>query len=409
MLSNKKIFFFTICIFFIYLHSYTVIDGHFYIDVFIGELHLSQQKELVFSTDNVFYIQQGEDFFSFSESIFVSMDSDESNYIYVNDNEFTLPVEIISEMPVVFKGKSYNGFMRLQKSKANSIFVINCVDIEDYVAGVVVAEIGAGAPMEALKAQAVATRTITVKKILNSKHKGDSYDLCNTVHCQVYNGLTNQTSQSYRAAIETSGVILTYNQEPIEAVYSSSCGGISEATENLWGSSYSYLNVKTDNYCIDENYLSEWQKRYLNWTREFTVKDIERIVKLENITRLSYNLTDDIDTKTSSGRVEEIKVSSLSKTIEIEGQYKIRDAFNLPSSLFTIRLNNSDIRTNVFVLRPQSKIIFSGNGFGHGVGMCQTGAIARAKENHTYIEILEFYYPGAVLNNNWLLENKEGD
>jgi stage II sporulation protein D len=247
---------------------------------------------------------------------------------------------------------------------------------------------GPGSPIEALKAQAIATRTITISKINSGKHRDDFYHLCSTTHCQVYRGLSGQNETTKRAALETRNLILVHNENPIEALYSSHCGGLSECPGNLWSSRLDYTTTKPDSYCIDVKIVPNWNQRFINWEKEFSFRDLEQKFNIRNISEIY------VSRRNSGSRAEEITIRSATRNFSITGQYEIRNTFGLSSSLFLI-------------LDSEEGFLFIGNGYGHGVGMCQTGAIARANSGHSYIEILEFYFEGAeiVTNTNIGIQN----
>jgi stage II sporulation protein D len=291
----------------------------------------------------------------------------------VNNKDYGSGITLSSSLPITINNISYKGDIKLSALSNNQVRVINTIDIEDYVAGVITAEMGYNAPLEALKAQAVATRTVTVTKV-NNKHSADGYDLCNTTHCQVYTGLKDQTEQSLQAVRETEGLILTYNGEPIDAVYSSFCGGIGEDSGSLWRLSREYLQPKTDDYCINIEHTPRWSHKNLNWEVSYTFSKIARLVGLSSVSDIAISRYD------SSTRVEEILVNDKA----ITGQYEIRNKFKLPSALFIIENDGYSVK-------------FIGNGYGHGVGMCQIGAIARAGQGHDFREILGFYYPNTLI------------
>ena len=263
------------------------------------------------------------------------------------------------------------------------IKAINRIGLEDYVAGVIAPEIGGNAPLEAMKAQAVATRTYTMARLINNNHKIDGFDLCSSTHCQVYRGLNGQTNQSKRAALETANLILMYENQPIEAFYSSTCGGISEFSGNLWSVQHPYLTAKPDYYCINIDAMPSWSRRNINWERNFTTGELEDIFSIRNIRDIQINKVN------SSMRIEEVLIKSKDDDIFITGQYRLRDTFGLPSSLFIIQKDRNNVK-------------FIGNGHGHGVGMCQIGAIVRASKGYDFREILEFYYENAEI----IMENR---
>jgi stage II sporulation protein D len=308
------------------------------------------------------------------------------NDIFIDGTKFAPTITIQAAPSMQINDISYPGSLVLSALPSAMLRVINRVDLEDYVAGVIAPEIGGGAPLHALKAQAVATRTVTISKILSKKHATDGYDLCSTTHCQVYRGLTGQTPTSIQASRETSGQILLHQGSPIEALYSSSCGGISELAGSLWQVNHPYLTSRTDRFCIDKNLMPTWYQRSINWEKEFSQNTLQGIFGLSNITSISTTR------RSQSSRVEEMVVRSTDRSITISGQYEIRNRLSLNSTLFLVEKRGANF-------------VFIGNGFGHGVGMCQTGAVARATDGHKYTDILSFYYPHTHIDKNWIKNN----
>jgi len=302
--------------------------------------------------------------------------------LIINSKRYATTVIICSSTPLTINNISYAGSIKITILPKNLFRVINTVDLETYVAGVVPAEIGGQAPLEAQKAQAIATRSITIAKVLSHKHKNDGYDLCNTIHCQVYRGLSGQTDLSKQAVTETTNQIMLYNGKPIEAFYSSHCGGITEFSGNLWSVHHEYLVTVVDSYCIDASLVPSWNQKNITWEKSFTHQELESLFGVRNISEMY------ITRRNSSTRITELFIRSSSKNITLTGQYDIRNTFDLPSSLFFITSDGNQYR-------------FTGNGFGHGVGMCQTGAIARATAGHTYTQILNFYYSGITIDDKW--------
>ena len=369
----------------------------------ILDVHIIDQVQLTILTESdIFYIQSEEGIETIESS---TLSVTVSNRILtINDNEYGDEVYIISEHPLLLNDISYSGEFKILTTPNNLVRVINRLNLEDYVSGVIAVEIGGNALMEALKAQAVATRTITISKMRNSRHRNDGYDLCSATHCQVYRGLTGQTTQSIRAVQETANMVLLYEEfgiqnsefgipnselrtlnssyggqlEPIEAVYSSHCGGISENSGDLWVMQHNYLSSKVDNYCINIDLVPSWSQRFINWEKDFTINELETMFSIQGITEISTNIIN------SSMRVEEVLIKSASRDVLITGQYELRERFDLLSSLFIIQREGDNVK-------------FIGNGHGHGVGMCQIGAIVRANQGHDFREILGFYFEGTVI------------
>lgn len=139
---------------------------------------------------------------------------------------------------VYTKGKWYRGILRIQ-NKDNTITVINDICMENYIQGVLPAEMPSSWNLEALKAQAIAARTYAVANY--GKHGSQGFDLVDTQMDQVYNGISAETESSNKAVLETEGIIMTYNNKPITAMYSSSAGGQTHSALESWGNDIPYL------------------------------------------------------------------------------------------------------------------------------------------------------------------------
>ncbi|MDD3502421.1 MAG: SpoIID/LytB domain-containing protein, partial [Candidatus Cloacimonetes bacterium] len=377
--------------FFLSLNAAKYIDQHLYFDIFIGEAQYLQLK-----SESYFYLNSPSDstYITFPEVLQINYDGNESQpSVWVNGNFYNLPITIASDKPIEFNGYKYNGMFLLTATKENKIKLINNVEMEDYIAGVIPYEIGVEAPYEALKAQAVAARSHTVKQLLNSKHSNDGYDLCNTTHCQVYNGLTRQTERTYRAAIETTNEILIFENEVVDAVYHSCCGGSTEDAKDLWGSSRNYLIHTKDSrnnesiYCSLGGKYINWYKSAFQWSSKVSKNDIKNKLSIGNIQNIQ------IQKRGKSGRILTIKVNGSLASKTIKNELEIRKLFN-------------NAKSSNFVLQDKgSYYLLNGYGTGHGVGMCQIGAIVQAYLGFSYEDILLFYYNGTKISDEWLLNN----
>ncbi len=266
-------------------------------------------------------------------------------------------------------GSRYTGNIDVWKGDSG-LYLINELPIEDYVKDVVAVEVGSNWDMEALKAQAVISRTYAVYQ---RKMNGNSiYHIASSVLHQVYKGNNPDVRVAY-AVTETSGEILTFDNRPIEAFYHSTCGGKTENPEDVFGKSYPYLKSVESNCEISP--YSVWEKR-------IKLVEIEKALNLSGIKGIS------IKSYTSTNRVKQLDIiaNSVITTTTINAT-DIRKALGwsiLPSTNFNITLNGDSI-------------IFKGRGYGHGVGLCQWGALQMAREGKNYKEILSFFYPGTII------------
>lgn len=325
---------------------------------------------------------------------------------------FELPVRIQSSGYLSpDSGKlSYKGEFII-KAIGSNLQLNQFLKLESYLGGVVQHEIGNNAPPEALKAQTIAARTHAVKLLLYDRHASDGYDLCNSTHCQVYKGEYLQTTQVRDAIDETTGEIMIYNGKVIDATYHSSCGGKTDSSSQIWGSaSTPYLSGVT---CIPEadtldlsteadailwietktgsKGMSSWEKASQFWTRTVSKADLAEAVGFDKLQSVS------VLERGSSGRITKLELSGDDSTLILDSEAKIRKAFGgLPSSNFYI--TGSDEGR----ISPKGDLELHGKGSGHGVGMCQVGALRLAREGKPFDAILGHYYPGMRITIDWL-------
>ena len=277
------------------------------------------------------------------------------------------------------------GTIKLLHTKTNEI---EEVAIDEYLYNVVSAEMPANFEKEALKAQAIVARTYTIYQITHNGKKHDNADLCDSsTCCQAWiskEDRLNKWEESVReenwnkiqeVVNETKGKIITYNNEPINAFFHSNSGGTTEIPVNVWGGTgYPYLqSVETsgeEGYTqyysevevSNEDILKKLKEKYPNIEIDFTKSDDVRI--------LNY---------TNSGRAKTVKFGNT----EIAG-VEVRKIFELKSTNFEIIKNTNSIKFNV-------------KGYGHGVGMSQTGADSLAKSGSNYEEIIKHFYSGVEI------------
>ncbi|MGB2981452.1 MAG: SpoIID/LytB domain-containing protein [Candidatus Zixiibacteriota bacterium] len=296
-------------------------------------------------------------------------------------------------------GRPYQGALEIAPSENDgSLLVLNLVHVEEYLKGVVPAEIGKlrRQEMEALKAQAVAARTYSLSRLGQYAERG--YDLEATVADQVYQGARGEDPLASRAVDLTRGEVLVNDGKLISAYYHANSGGMTEYVENVWDAPKESYLVPVD----DEAFCS-WSETFAwkeSWTKEALEENLTRFLgarggwsegKLGNLLDLQ------IASRSHSGRVEVLKVTTDRGTFRIRGD-RIRWALRkgnrsgsiLPSTCFDLvieRDENEEIR----------QVKAEGRGNGHGVGMCQIGAIGMARKGHAYQDILKLYYSDAQM------------
>ncbi|MBN1253432.1 MAG: SpoIID/LytB domain-containing protein [Bacteroidales bacterium] len=256
-------------------------------------------------------------------------------------------------------------------SKKGNLQLINKVEMPNYIAGVVEAESGSKAEFEYYKNQAVICRTYAIKN--SDKHKNDGFNLCDGVHCQAYKGKSTSNEKIISAVKETKDlVIVDKNDELISAVFSANCGGQTNNSEDVWISEVPYLRSVTDSFCTNQ--------RQATWTKEISVKDWKDFLRKNSVEISDTIISDSLyfnqekRLKNYSFNNHEIKLST------------IRFGLNLRSTFFSI-------------IPDKDKLILKGKGYGHGVGMCQEGAMNMAKKGYNFEDIIKFYYKDVKIKN----------
>ncbi|HLN56622.1 MAG TPA: SpoIID/LytB domain-containing protein [Bacteroidales bacterium] len=250
----------------------------------------------------------------------------------------------------------------------NTILLVNSCDEEKYVAGVVIAEGGSGKNIEYFKTQAVLARTYMYKYM--NKHVNDGYNLCDDIHCQAYSGTCNDQLIN-KAVTETRGmVVLGQDSMLIISAFHSNCGGETASSEDVWLTQAPYLKKVKDPYCTAARNAS-WQKRYpaQDW-----ISMIHRVSHSE----IPVNITDtrfSPATRTADYKAGTVRIPFTS----------IRSDLNLRSAYFSVIPEGDDV-------------ILIGKGYGHGVGLCQEGAMVMASKGFSFRQIIEFYYTGVIIS-----------
>jgi len=296
-------------------------------------------------------------------------------------------------------GKRYKGLLEVSYSpKDTTALVMNLVYMEDYLKGVLPAEIGKWTEkeFEALKAQAIAARTYALYSSGSYKEKG--YDLESTVADQLYLGADSEDKLANLAIKKTKGMILVYKGKPIKAHYHANCGGWTERIEEVWNKpAEAYLHsFGDDGYCT-------WAKNS-TWEEIWSREELERIISAhlgiyqQLPSEVVPKILDlEILERSPSGRVSLLELRTDMNVFRLEKD-NIRWVLRrkklphpiLPSTFFDIYLQRNPSG-------ELEKIVFKGFGNGHGVGMCQVGALGRARAGQSYRAILSYYYRGAKL------------
>ena len=286
----------------------------------------------------------------------------------------------------------------------DKLIAINEVRLEDYLKCVATSEMSQECPNEFLIAQTIVARSWILANA-EQKHKSLNFDVCNDDCCQRYQGLNNCTPKSIEAADNSYGKVLTFDNEICDTRYSKSCGGITENFENVWeDKSIPYLksikdcNDHGEDYCNPNyfkdisisNYIGsvDEDSEYYRWQFEVDTSYVVQHLKLKYNIEAEIIIDLQILKAGPSGRVYQLNViyrdkANKEKSIIINTEYNIRDLLSrsfLYSSAFTI-------------LKDKEKYTLYGKGWGHGVGLCQIGALGMSFLNKNFQEILNHYFP----------------
>jgi len=293
-------------------------------------------------------------------------------------------------------GRRYRGIMKLLP-EGQTVQLINIVYMEDYLRGVVPPEIGerADSEIEAVKAQAVAARTYALAHL--QQYPGEPYDMKSSIMDQLYQGMAVENRLTNRSIDATTGQTITFGDQFINAYYHSTCGGMTDDIESVWDrKEIPYLKA------VEDSGACSWSK-YYTWREHFTEPQLRG--------RLGQYLSGDrgrdmvigritdvvIDEHTPGGRVRTLIV----KTTDDSYQFK-KDRIRWVIG----RTSNPDLilpsdRFDVLIDRDVSgelvAVTFKGRGYGHGVGMCQCGAIGLARQGWTFDTIIRHYFTGVDL------------
>lgn len=282
-----------------------------------------------------------------------------------------------SDGGLALDGRRYRGALELRHRGAG-LTAVNIVPVDDYLLSVVPEEMPTDWPAEALKAQSVAARSFALKS--RGRHAAEGYDLCTTTHCQLYKGIASEKTASTAAVRATRGEVLTYGGQPIEALFHTDSGGMTESSEDVWGSHVPYLRAVRDT-----------PLGTMPWSKTVSTADLEQklaakghaIGRLRAIELSPLAIGRAAKDRTASGRVKAMTVTGTKGSVTLSGT-AWRSLLGLKSTLFDAKLT-------------KDTVTFTGFGAGHGLGISQWGAKRLAKTGKSYADILHHYYTGVTL------------
>lgn len=297
---------------------------------------------------------------------------------------------------VIIEKNKFRGLVKILPDGKN-VQLINILYLEDYLRGVVPPELGKRpeSEIEAVKAQAIAARTYAMAHL--KQYANQPYDMKNSIIDQVYEGFNIEDKIVNKAIDATAGEVLFYNDDFVNAYYHSTCGGMTDDIEKVWDRKESpYLKA------VQDGDACSWSK-YFNWSESFTEKQLRG--------RLEQYLSSDRGRDLRIGKIKDITITELTPGGRIGKMVVTTDndkfTFKKDRIRWVVgRTSNPDLilpsdRFELNISRDGkgyvTNVIFKGSGYGHGVGMCQCGAIGMARQNKNYNEILTLYYTGVEI------------
>ena len=300
---------------------------------------------------------------------------------------------------VVWNGKRYRGDLIVTPTDSG-LLVVNRLPMDDYLRGVVPLEIGnrTAAEFAAVQAQAVAARTYAYKHLNDSR----AFDMYATVQDQVYGGVDAEKPQADTAVMTTADVVVLYAGQPITTPYHSTCGGSTAAVSEVWYSQPDepYLRPVSDRIPGTDHFYCDPSPRF-SWTQTFDGAGLRAVMEkylaaYTNAPKAGVGRISDLRElgRTPSGRLAALAVQTDSGTYTLRGndiRFVLRDPKGaiLNSTFISIARETSGGEV--------SSLTVNGRGYGHGIGMCQWGAIGRARAGQNFRTILETYYPGTTI------------
>ncbi len=276
---------------------------------------------------------------------------------------------------ITVNGRKFRGGINLIKKDNTHLLVVNNIELEDYIKGILYHEASHYWPPEALKAQAIACRTYAVYQ--RKENALRDFDVTSDVYSQVYGGRVSERYRTNKAVDETKGLVLVYQGKVFPAYFHATCSGHTEDAGLLWNTDIAPLKGVACSFCR--------QSPHFSWHRVLTLEEIEKKLKGSNhkISGIEEIL---IMGKDRSGRITNLKITAKDKFVEI------------PAKDFRGLLGPDIIRsTNFQISIVDKEAVIEGIGWGHGVGLCQWGAYFMAKNGSTCEDILLYYYPGASI------------
>lgn len=367
-----------------------------YLNVKIGKSYGVNGKVKISNSENLFIYDNNLTEVESINAKEIEVFLDNNGEILISDNLINNRID-----KNIFIGNIKNNKIKVEKSNYyglvsfrinnNKLDVVNYVNIEDYLKGVLPKEMSPSFPKEALKAQAIASRSFAIANM--NKFKSKDYNLDDTTSSQVYRGIDVEDKRTNAAIEETRNLKVYYAGEIANTIFHATSGGFTESIDNAWGGKkIPYLSIIEDDY---SNY-----NKSNNWTLKMDIEEFNKVINKtgENIGEVvGVNIIE----YTSSGRAKTVEIKGVNGVKTITGS-NFRNLLNnskCKSTLFNVSLFNSNGVNTVGQMDQElaNKLIITGKGYGHGVGMSQYGAVEMAKRGNNCLEILKYYYPGVEI------------
>ncbi|MBQ8525514.1 MAG: SpoIID/LytB domain-containing protein [Clostridia bacterium] len=368
-----------------------------------------------------------------SSTIKITVDSD--GIITYGDETFDtnsgqrLTIMSAGDNLLTLNGKEHRGGLEFLNAGNGKLSVVNLISVNDYVKGVVPGEIPSSWHEEALKAQAVCARNYSVAN--KDKHESGGFDVCTTIHCQVYGGVAAETERTNKAVDATAGQYLMYNGSLAQTLFFSSAGGHTGNAKYVWGNDIPYLRG------VDNDFENPSDNPRYTWSKTLTTEEIEQKLAANGY---AIGSVKGITSKTDevTGQVYELTIHGTadSKTYKNDNTRGCFGSDVLLSQFYTVTPVTTPAATGISAITSTGKSLladyyvlsgmgekttiqfpfvaksalaqmtlcpqalayrFDGRGWGHGLGMSQYGAKGMADQGYTYDQILAHYYPGTVL------------
>jgi len=302
--------------------------------------------------------------------------------IQILGKTYSLPIKLYSVGKIKIDKNIYPGEIEVFSKDAKTVCLVNIVNIETYLYGVVPYEVEPSWTNEMLKVQSIIARTYALTNL--DRHKKEGFDFCSTVHCQVYKGISKTMRLRIKRAVDsTKGLVVVDkdSEELIPTYYHAACGGCTENVSEIWPQVQfvKTLSSVKCNFCKNSPYYS-WEATFSQdiFVKKLKMNDYNVGNKIKDIIIL---------TKTQHNRVKNLQIIGDKDKFEITGEI-LRKIFGY-NKIKSTKIYKIEFKNN--------KIIFYGNGWGHGVGLCQWGANELTKQKRSFKEVIKYYYPNTTI------------